>query len=233
MERKPFPLPLFHFGMNCLTFCGHIVSTGRSCKIPNSGSSRARRSPHQVPGRREAPSPRLAAGRPRSPGLSRVRGAARAGAGRGGGRPAGSRAQRRAGSRAWRRGTAAPGSAGWRAARGPAGRLRLRRGWRAPPLAPPRGRAGTPRSAGRGARARPGRLPAPARRALPQPRSSLRRLPGAAPPVPPCSETLPVGAAWGAGPGPRAQMFLLLLFRFFNTYFVFIAAVELPLSVLI
>lgn len=46
-------------------------------------SPRARCSPHQVPDRREAPSPRLAAGRPRCLGLSRVSGAGRDEEGRG------------------------------------------------------------------------------------------------------------------------------------------------------
>ena len=77
------PFSLFTLEFKCLMFCGYIVSTERSCKLPNLGSSRARCSPHQVPDRRGAPSPRPAAGRPRCPGISRVRGAGRDGEGRG------------------------------------------------------------------------------------------------------------------------------------------------------
>lgn len=77
------PFPHFTLEFKCLMLCGYIVSTERSCKLPNLGSSRARCSPHQVPDRRGAPTPRPAAGRPRRPGLSRVRGAGRDGEGRG------------------------------------------------------------------------------------------------------------------------------------------------------
>lgn len=148
------PFPLFTSEFKSLPFCGHILPTERSYKLPTMGSSRARRSPHQVLDRRGAPGPRLAAERRRCPGLSRVRGAGRDGEGReqyrraprpsprwepGGGRGGG--------------GTAAPGSAvcaGRRVPQGPPGPGSGGAAPPAPPLAPPCALRRTPRSAAPG-----------------------------------------------------------------------------------
>lgn len=161
------PFPLFTSEFKGLTFCGYILPTERSYKLPPTGSSRARCSPHQVLDRRGAPGPRLAAERRRCPGLSPVRGAGRDGEGReqyrraprpsprwepGGGRGGG--------------GTAAPGSAvcaGRRVPQGPPGPGSGGAAPPAPPLAPPRALRRTPRSAAPGrADPRPA-LPSPER----------------------------------------------------------------------
>lgn len=147
-ERKPFPL----FARKCLMFCGYIVSTEKSYKLPNLGSSRARCSPHQVSDRREAPSPRLAAGRPRSPGVSPVRGAAKDREGRGAGQGPGQAAAPIAAPGAGRGGggTAAPASevCAGRALPSPAASGPGAAGAAppAPPLAPPRVACRPPRS---------------------------------------------------------------------------------------
>ncbi|CAI9175728.1 unnamed protein product [Rangifer tarandus platyrhynchus] len=153
------PFPLFTSEFKCLTFCGHILPTERSYKLPTMGSSRARCSPHQVPDRRGAPGPRLAAESRRCPGLSRVRGAGRDGEGREQYRRAPRPSQRwELGGGRGGGGTAAPGStvgAGRRVPQGPPGLAPA--GPRLPPLpwhrparcagprARPRGRVGCER----------------------------------------------------------------------------------------
>lgn len=203
-ESKPFPFPLL--ACKCLMFCGYIVSTERSYKIPNLGSSRARCSPHQVSDRREAPSPRLAAGCPRSPGLSRVRRAGKdlerrgAGQGPGPGRAAAPIAAPGAGRGGG--GTAAPASAvcAGRAlpslaasGRGAAGAAPP-----APPLAPPRVARRPPAQPGRSAR--PGRAnPHTPRAALsvdPRPQGQPHLRPSG-------SETLGPSAPRPSGRGPN------------------------------
>ena len=62
------PFPLFTSEFKSLPFCGHILPTERSYKLPTMGSSRARRSPHQVLDRRGAPGPRLGGRTPAVPG---------------------------------------------------------------------------------------------------------------------------------------------------------------------